>query len=69
MPRAAVLVAGVWAGSFLWWLALSLGVGLFRRRIGARQLVWISRGSGFILFASGAALLGTTVIKNLAYLA
>jgi len=69
MPRAAVLVAGVWAGSFLWWLALCLGVGLFRRRIGARQLVWISRGSGFILFASGAALLGTTVIKNLAYLA
>jgi threonine/homoserine/homoserine lactone efflux protein len=67
VARAGALVAGVWTGSFLWWLLLSLGVGLFRRSIGARHLAWISRGSGVILFLSGAALLGTTVIKLLAH--
>jgi threonine/homoserine/homoserine lactone efflux protein len=66
--RAGVLVAGVWTGSFLWWLLLSLGVGMFRRSIGTRHLAWISRGSGGILFLSGAALLGTTMVKLLAYL-
>ncbi len=66
--RAGVLVAGVWTGSFLWWLLLCLGVGIFRHSIGARHLVWISRGSGGILFLSGAALLGTIVVKLLAHL-
>lgn len=66
--RAGVLVAGVWAGSFLWWLGLSLGIGLFRRSIGPRQMVWISRGSGFILFLSGAVLLAATVVKIVAHL-
>ncbi len=65
---AAVLVAGVWTGSLLWWLTLSLGVGMFRRAIGPRQLAWISRGSGSILFLSGAALLATSVVKHLARL-
>jgi len=67
--RAGILVSGVWAGSFAWWLALSLGIGMFRRSIGPRQLAWISRGSGVILFASGAALLATAVLKHLAHLA
>jgi threonine/homoserine/homoserine lactone efflux protein len=62
---AGVLVAGVWTGSFVWWLALSFGIGMFRRAIGSRQLAWISRGSGAILFLSGAALLATTVVKQL----
>lgn len=68
LPRAAILVAGVWAGSFLWWLGLSLGVGLFRRSIGPRQLAWIGRGSGAILFLSGAALVVTTVLQRLSIL-
>ena len=63
---AGVLVAGVWTGSFVWWLALCSGVALFRRSIEPRQLSWISRGSGAILFLSGAALVATTVIKQLA---
>jgi threonine/homoserine/homoserine lactone efflux protein len=62
---AGVLVAGVWAGSFLWWLLLSFGIGMFRGVIGARQLDWISRGSGAILFLSGAALLATTAVRYL----
>jgi threonine/homoserine/homoserine lactone efflux protein len=65
LVRAGVLVLGVWVGSFLWWLALSLGIGLFRRAIEPRHLAWISRASGIILFATGAALLATVVIEHL----
>jgi threonine/homoserine/homoserine lactone efflux protein len=65
---AGILVVGVWTGSFVWWLMLSLGIGMFRRAIGPRQLGWISRSSGVILFLSGAALLATSIIKELAYL-
>ncbi len=57
------LVGGVFVGSCLWWLLLSLGVGLFRRRIGPRALLWIDRLSGvclvaFGLWASAGPLLG-----------
>ena len=68
LPSAAMLVAGVWTGSLLWWLILSFGIGLFRRAIGPRQLAWISRGSGAVLFVSGAALLAITVVRYLARL-
>ncbi len=65
LMRAAFLVLGVWAGSFLWWLALALGIGLFRRAIEPRHLAWISRASGIILFATGAALIATVVLEHL----
>ena len=65
---AGILVAGVWTGSFVWWLALSAGVAVFRRAIEPRQLSWISRASGAILFLSGVALIATTAIKQLAKL-
>jgi threonine/homoserine/homoserine lactone efflux protein len=62
---ASILVLGVWVGSFVWWLGLSLGIGLFRRAIEPRHLAWISRASGIILFATGAALLATVVLEHL----
>ncbi len=65
LVRAAFLVLGVWAGSFLWWLGLALGIGLFRRAIEPRHLAWISRASGIILFATGAALIATVVLEHL----
>jgi len=63
--HAAFLVLGVWLGSFLWWLALSSGVGMFRRSIEPRHLAWVSRGSGVILFLTGAALLGSIALERL----
>jgi len=51
---AALLVAGVFAGSAAWWLMLSAGVGLLRARIGADTLRWVNRTSGAIVFAFGA---------------
>jgi threonine/homoserine/homoserine lactone efflux protein len=65
LGRAAILVLGVWVGSLLWWVALSLGLGLLFRSLDARHLVWINRGSGAILFLSGAALLAVPLIKQI----
>ena len=48
-----VLVAGVFAGSASWWLALSFGVGLMRDRLTATHMVWINRISGAIVVTFG----------------
>jgi threonine/homoserine/homoserine lactone efflux protein len=63
--HAAILVLGVWSGSLLWWLMLSFGMGHVRHSIETRHFAWISRGSGAILFLSGAALLATFITNYL----
>ena len=50
---AAVLVAGVFAGSALWWVILSSGIGLLRGKVGPRLLRWVNRLSGSILVTFG----------------
>ena len=65
LGRGAILVLGVWAGSLLWWLALSFGLGSSFRSFEPRHLVWINRGSGIILLLSGAALLAGPVIEHM----
>jgi threonine/homoserine/homoserine lactone efflux protein len=62
LGRAAILVLGVWVGSLLWWLGLGSGVGLFRRSIEPGHLAWINRGSGAILFLSGAGLIASLLV-------
>jgi threonine/homoserine/homoserine lactone efflux protein len=64
LGRAAILVFGVWLGSLLWWLTLTLGLGLVFRSLGPRHLVWINRGSGIILLLSGGALLAVPVLER-----
>ena len=64
LGRAAILVFGVWLGSLLWWLTLTLGLGLVFRSLGPRHLVWINRGSGVILLLSGGALLAVPVLER-----
>lgn len=48
-----VMVAGVFAGSAAWWLALSLGVGTMRGRLTNIHMTWINRISGGIIIAFG----------------
>lgn len=48
---ALVMVAGVAAGSALWWLTLSIGVGLLRTRFTPSWMVWVNRLSGAIILA------------------
>ena len=58
----AVLVAGVFAGSALWWLGLTLGIARVRRRTHANTLRWVNRISGAILLLSGVALLAVACL-------
>jgi threonine/homoserine/homoserine lactone efflux protein len=60
---AAVLVAGVFAGSGLWWLVLSTGVGLLRSKLGPVVLGWINRASGALILGFGVASLAGLLDK------
>ena len=50
---ASALVLGVFLGSAAWWLALSTGVGVFRRRVTTAGMLWINRVSGAVLAGFG----------------
>lgn len=52
---AVALVAGVFCGSALWWLALSGIVGVLRERVDRGALLWINRVSGAIIVGFGLA--------------
>lgn len=57
--QAGGLVLGVFLGSALWWLLLSEGVTLFRKKVSDKVMVWINRGAGLVIFGFGiTALLG-----------
>ena len=62
--QAGVLVAGVWCGSFLWWLGLIAAAGFLRMSFQRQHLVWINRGSGGILVFAGVMLLGSLVFEH-----
>lgn len=46
---ATVLVCGVFLGSAAWWLLLSNGVGLLRKKANERFLIWVNRISGIVI--------------------
>ena len=48
---AALVVAGVFSGSALWWLLLSAGVSRLRARFDARARLFVNRVSAFLLAA------------------
>ena len=50
---AGVLVVGVFIGSALWWLLLSLGASAFRTKIGPQGLRWMNRISGVVIMGFG----------------
>jgi threonine/homoserine/homoserine lactone efflux protein len=50
---AGILVLGVFLGSTLWWVILSSGVGLFRKRVDLRALRWVNRVSGILILGFG----------------
>jgi len=54
---AVAMVVGVFLGSAGWWLLLSGGTNLFRRRFNTTALRWVNRVSGAIITAFGAAAL------------
>ncbi|WP_397386607.1 LysE family translocator [Paenibacillus roseipurpureus] len=59
---AISLVVGVFTGSAMWWLLLSVLVGLLRERIKGAAFLWINRVSGAMLTVFGlVAVLGELV--------
>jgi arginine exporter protein ArgO len=50
---AALLAGGVFAGSVLWWLALAVGLVLFRDRFSHAALGWIHKISGAAITVAG----------------
>lgn len=55
--RPVTLVAGVIAGSLLWWLVLAFGVSRFKERIGEKSFGRVNRWTGVLIAAFGFALL------------
>jgi threonine/homoserine/homoserine lactone efflux protein len=64
MTHAGILVAGVWCGSFLWWISLIAATGLLRMTFQRQHLVWINRGSGGILVFAGVMLIGSLLLEH-----
>jgi len=54
---ASILVGGVFAGSLLWWLAISFGILALRDLAGEIVMLWLNHISGAILLSSGIGLL------------
>lgn len=55
------LVFGVFLGSAAWWLLLSEGVTLFRKRVSQGFMLWLNRIAGTLIVAFGIAALCTLV--------
>lgn len=54
---SVAIVAGVFAGSALWWLLLSGGVSLFRAALTPQRMGWLNRLAGVAIFAFGVVAL------------
>jgi threonine/homoserine/homoserine lactone efflux protein len=60
---AALMVAGVFTGSALWWLVLSAGADLLRVRfLTPGGLLWVNRISGAIILAYGVVALTSLLV-------
>jgi threonine/homoserine/homoserine lactone efflux protein len=52
---ACILVIGVFAGSFLWFLTLSYVATLFRKKLDSGGIRWVNRIAGILIMLSGVA--------------
>jgi threonine/homoserine/homoserine lactone efflux protein len=52
-----MLISGVFLGSVLWWLFLSMLVGGFRSKFDYRKLLWVNRISGIVICGFGLVIL------------
>jgi threonine/homoserine/homoserine lactone efflux protein len=60
---AAFMVGGVILGSTLWWLTLTMVVGLLHARIDDRVMRIINHGTGLLVVLFGVVILGRVVLK------
>ena len=55
----STLVAGVFIGSFLWFLSLNSGVALFRKKLNLNRMRWVNRIAGILIIISGFIAVGS----------
>lgn len=60
--QAGGLVLGVFLGSAVWWLLLSEGVTLFRKKVSKKVMTWINRVAGIIIFGFGVGSLVSAIL-------
>lgn len=60
--EASMLVFGVFLGSTAWWLLLSEGVTLFRKKVSQKVMIWINRIAGIIIAGFGFVALLSVVL-------
>lgn len=63
-PGITALVVGVFSGSALWWLVLSMSVGLFRHHIRGQPMRWPNLIAGSLIIGFGSYAI-TTAVRNL----
>ncbi len=56
---ATAVVLGVFSGSTLWWIILTSGISLLRKKMNSQWLLWINRISGAIITLFGLVALLT----------
>jgi threonine/homoserine/homoserine lactone efflux protein len=61
--QASQLVLGVFIGSAIWWLLLSEGVTLFRKKVSQKVMTWINRIAGLIILGFGVAALVSMIVQ------
>jgi threonine/homoserine/homoserine lactone efflux protein len=59
---ATAVVLGVFAGSTLWWIILTSGISLLRKKFTPQWLLWINRISGAIITAFGVLALLSLIV-------
>jgi len=59
------LVGGILLGSASWWLLLSEGVTLFRKKIGQKAMQWINRLAGIVIGGFGVASIASIWLQAL----
>lgn len=62
--QAMALVLGVFAGSSAWWLILSEGVTLFRKKVSEKVMLWINRIAGLMIALFGLGILIAVVYNS-----
>lgn len=60
---ATLVVFGVFLGSAVWWILLSNGVGLLRKKANTELLGWVNKISGLIMAGFALMLLVNLIIK------
>jgi threonine/homoserine/homoserine lactone efflux protein len=59
---ATAVVLGVFAGSTLWWIILTSGISLLRKKFTPQWFLWINRISGAIITAFGVLALLSLIV-------